>query len=85
LAFGIIREKFPLEKMNGALSVLAPLAPVGIGIVVVRPIVDNLGSHWLPMVATLIAALGAIFLVPESPMRTDASPCSRPSRCRARW
>jgi MFS family permease len=75
LAFGIIRDEFPREKVNGGLSVVASLTAVGfgIGIVIAGPIVDTLSYHWLfwlPMVATVFAALGAIFLVPESPMRT---------------
>ncbi|MCW2761713.1 MAG: stp 6 [Marmoricola sp.] len=75
LAFGIIRDEFPREKMNGALSIVASLAAVGfgIGIVVAGPIVDLLSYHWLfwlPMIATALAALGAVFLVPESPVRT---------------
>ncbi|MCW2710563.1 MAG: stp 6, partial [Marmoricola sp.] len=75
LSFGIIRDEFPREKVNGALSVIASLAAVGfgIGIVVAGPIVDLLSYHWLfwlPMVATAAAALGGVFLVPESPVRT---------------
>jgi MFS family permease len=75
LSFGIIRDEFPREKVNGALSVIASLAAVGfgIGIVVAGPIVDLLTYHWLfwlPMVATAAAALGGVFLVPESPVRT---------------
>lgn len=75
LSFGIIRDEFPREQVNGGLSVVASLAAVGfgIGIVVAGPIVDLLSYHWLfwlPMIATAFAALGAVFLVPESPVRT---------------
>ncbi|MET0998753.1 MAG: MFS transporter, partial [Marmoricola sp.] len=75
LSFGIIRDEFPRERMNGALSVVASLAAVGfgVGIVVAGPIVDLLGYHWLfwlPMIATGLAAVAALTLVPESPVRT---------------
>jgi MFS family permease len=75
LSFGIIRDEFPREKVNGGLSVIASLAAAGfgIGIVVAGPIVDALGYHWLfwlPMLATGCAALAALILVPESPVRT---------------
>jgi MFS family permease len=75
LSFGIIRDEFPLEKMNGGLSIVASLAAAGfgIGIVAAGPIVDLLSYHWLfwlPMIATGLAALTALTLVPESPVRT---------------
>ena len=75
LSFGIIRDEFPREKMNSGLSILASLAAAGfgVGIVVAGPIVDLLGYHWLfwlPMIATGLAAVAALTLVPESPVRT---------------
>jgi MFS family permease len=75
LSFGIIRDEFPREKMNGGFSIIASLAAAGfgIGIVVAGPIVDVLSYHWLfwmPMIATGLAALAALALVPESPVRT---------------
>jgi MFS family permease len=75
LSFGIIRDEFPRARINGALSIIASLAAVGFGtgIVVAGPIVDLLSFHWLfwlPMLATAAAALGALLLVPESPVRT---------------
>ena len=76
LSFGIIRDEFG-ERMNGALSVLASLTAVGfgLGIVIAGPIVDGLGYQWLfllPMIATLVAAVTAYLVVPESPVRTPA-------------
>ncbi|GAB3256035.1 MFS transporter [Nocardioides dilutus] len=76
LSFGIIRDEFG-ARMNGALSVLASLTAVGfgVGIVIAGPIVDRLGYAWLfllPMCATLVAALAAFFVVPDSPVRTPA-------------
>jgi MFS family permease len=76
LSFGIIRDEFG-ERMNGALSVLAPLTAVGFGagIVLAGPIVDGLGYRWLfliPMAATVLAAVAAHVVVPASPVRTPA-------------
>src|SRR6195952_5114163 len=75
LAFGIIRDEFPKEKVSGAVGVIASLAAVGagLGIVLAGPIVDALDYHWLfwfPMALTIIAAVATHFLVPESPVRS---------------
>src|ERR1700744_6020688 len=49
LAFGIIRDEFPAEKISSAVGTLASLAAVGAGagIVLAGPIVDALDYHWL--------------------------------------
>lgn len=76
LSFGIIRDEFQ-ERMTLALSIIASLAAVGfgVGIVVAGPIVSAFGLaglFWLPMAATLLAAVAALLFVPESPVRTPA-------------
>jgi EmrB/QacA subfamily drug resistance transporter len=75
VAFGIIRDEFPHERVSGAVGALAALTAVGagLGIVLAGPIVDLLSYHWLfwlPMILTIIAAVSAIVFVPESPVRT---------------
>lgn len=75
LTFGIIRDEFPREKVAGAVGVSGALLAVGggIGLVLAGPLVDALSYHWLfwlPMVITVIAAIAAAVLVPESPQRT---------------
>ena len=75
VAFGIIRDEFPAEKVAGAVGALAALTAVGagLGIVLAGPIVDALGYHWLfwlPMILTVVAAVSAVLFVPESPVRT---------------
>lgn len=75
LAFGIIRDEFPAQKVAGAVSVVSSLMAVGfgLGIVMAGPIVTGLGYHWLfwlPFIVTSVAALVAFFVVPESPVRT---------------
>ncbi|WP_328473266.1 MFS transporter [Streptomyces sp. NBC_00448] len=76
LAFGIIRDEFPKEKLNGAVGAIASLSAVGagLGIVLAGPIVNALDYHWLfwlPMILTVAAAVAAHFFVPESPVRTE--------------
>jgi EmrB/QacA subfamily drug resistance transporter len=75
VAFGIIRDEFPKEKVTGAVGILASLTAVGagLGIVLAGPIVDALNYHWLfwlPMILTIVAAVAAVLFVPESPVRT---------------
>jgi EmrB/QacA subfamily drug resistance transporter len=74
VAFGIIRDEFPAEKVAGAVGALAALTAVGagLGIVLAGPIVDALNYHWLfwlPMILTVAAAVLAVLVVPESPVR----------------
>ena len=74
LAFGIIRDEFPPERVAGAVGVMSALAGVGggIGVVLAGPIVDNLSNHWLfwlPLVLLVPATIACIhLLVPESPV-----------------
>ena len=75
VAFGIIRDEFPAEKVAGAVGILAALTAVGagLGIVLAGPIVDTLGYpwlFWLPMILTVVAAVSAVLFVPESAVRT---------------
>jgi EmrB/QacA subfamily drug resistance transporter len=75
VAFGIIRDEFPAEKVPGAVGIVASLSAVGggVGIVIAGPIVQALGWRWLfwlPMIVTVLAAIGALLFVPESPVRS---------------
>jgi EmrB/QacA subfamily drug resistance transporter len=75
LAFGIIRDEFPKERVAGAVSIVSSLLAVGFGtgIVVAGPIVSALGYHWLfwlPLIVSTSAAVAAFVFVPESPVRT---------------
>ncbi|MEU2005691.1 MFS transporter [Rhodococcus sp. NPDC019627] len=75
LAFGIIRDEFPEEKVVGAVGMIAALTAVGagLGIVLAGPIVAVLGYHWLfwiPLIMVVLAGLAAQILVPESRVRT---------------
>jgi len=75
VAFGIIRDEFPVSKVAGAVGALASLTAVGagLGIVIAGPIVDALNYHWLfwlPLILTVAAAIAAMIFVPESPVRS---------------
>jgi len=75
LAFGIIRDEFPREKVASAIGMAAALIAVGGGIALVLagPILDTFGYKWLfliPAVVTALAAIATKLVVPESPIRT---------------
>ena len=74
LAFGIIRDEFPRERVAGAVGVMAALAGVGggAGVVLAGPIVQHLSIHWLfwlPLVALIPTTIAIHRFVPESPIR----------------
>jgi MFS family permease len=74
LAFGIIRDEFPREKVAGAIGVLSAILGVGIGtgIVLAGPIIEHLSYHWLfwiPLVLAGGATVATFVFVPESPVR----------------
>ncbi|HEX4466089.1 MAG TPA: MFS transporter [Solirubrobacteraceae bacterium] len=74
LAFGIVRDEFPSEKVAGSIGLLSSILGVGagVGIVLSGVIVEHLNYHWLfwiPLAATLIAAFATWRFIPESPVR----------------
>ena len=69
LAFGIIRDEFPVQKVAGAVGVIAALAAAGagLGIVLAGPIVEALNYHWLfwiPAIMLTGATVAAKLIVP---------------------
>jgi EmrB/QacA subfamily drug resistance transporter len=90
LAFGIIRDEFPRDKVTGAVGLIASLSAVGagLGIVLAGPIITSLGFHWLfwlPMIMTGAAAIAAAVLVPESPIRTPGRISWLPALLMSAW
>ncbi len=74
LAFGIIRDEFPRERVAGAVGIMSALAGVGggAGVVLAGPIVQHLSIHWLfwlPLVALIPTTIAIHRFVPESPIR----------------
>ncbi len=74
LAFGIVRDEFPRERVAGSIGLLSSVLGVGggIGIVLGGLIVEHLNYHWLfwiPLVVTVAAAILTQLFIPESPVR----------------
>ena len=74
LAFGIIRDEFPAERVAGAIGVMSAIlgAGAGAGIVLAGPILVHLNYHWLfwiPMIMSAIATVATYLFVRESPVR----------------
>ena len=74
LAFGIVRDEFPHERVAGSIGFLSSILGVGggIGIVMSGVVVEHLDYHWLFWIPLAMIALGAVCtwrFVPESPER----------------
>ena len=74
LAFGIVRDEFPRERIAGSIGLLSAILGVGggVGIVSSGLIIEGLNWHWLfwmPLIVTLVAAIATWRFVPESPVR----------------
>ena len=77
LAFGIVRDEFPRERVGVALGLLSATFGVGagIGLVLSGVILEHLSWHWLfwfgamPVVVALVLV---VKLIPESPVRTPS-------------
>lgn len=74
LAFGIIRDEFPRERVVHGIGLISALLGIGggFGIVLAGPIVDQLSYHWLfwfPLVVLVLATAMAVLFIPESPVR----------------
>ncbi|MEV4539612.1 MFS transporter [Asanoa sp. NPDC049518] len=74
LAFGIVRDELPRERVAGAVGLIAALLAIGagLGIVLAGPIVDLLGYRalfWLPALAVVVAAVATHFRIPASESR----------------
>jgi MFS family permease len=74
LAFGIVRDEFPPEKVAGSIGLLSAVLGIGagIGIVAGGAIVEYLSWQWLfwmPLAVVVLAAVGTWRFVPESPVR----------------
>ena len=74
LAFAIIRDEFPREKVAGGIGLMSSLLGIGggAGVVLAGVIIDRLSYHWLfwiPLVAVLVAMGLTHRFVPESPVK----------------
>jgi EmrB/QacA subfamily drug resistance transporter len=74
LAFGIIRDEFPRERVAAGVGLMSSLLGVGggAGVVLAGPIVEHLDYHylfWLPLILLVPATVAIHLFVPESPVR----------------
>jgi EmrB/QacA subfamily drug resistance transporter len=74
LAFGIIRDEFPRERVAGGIGLMSAILGIGggAGIVLAGVIVRHLSYHWLfwfPLVAVAVAAVASALFIPESPVK----------------
>jgi len=75
LAFSIIRDEFPRQRVAQGIAMISALVGIGggVGIVLAGPIVDHLDYHWLfwiPLLAIVPATIVTMVVIPESPIRT---------------
>lgn len=75
LSIGIVRDELPKERVSVTIGILSGIFGIGagVGIVAAGPIVQHLNYHWLfwfPLVLVVIALLGIVFGMKESPIRT---------------
>ena len=75
LAFSIIRDEFPPERIAHGIAMISALVGIGggLGIVLAGPIVEHLNYHWLfwlPLLAIVPAAVVTMLMIPESPIRS---------------
>jgi EmrB/QacA subfamily drug resistance transporter len=74
LAFGIIRDQLPRERVASAIALVSSLLGIGggLGIVVAGPILQHLSYHWLfwiLLMLTSVASVSAVVFIPESTIR----------------
>src|SRR5207245_2855242 len=77
LAFAIIRDEFPREKVGVAIGLISAVFGVGggLGIVLSGLIVDHASWRWLFIVGSIPTAIAVVLVhrfVPESPIKTES-------------
>lgn len=75
LAFGIVRDEFPAERVPSGIAMLGAIAAIGssIGLPLGGVLVDGPGYHWIFWLAAIMgigATITTHLFVPESPVRT---------------
>jgi EmrB/QacA subfamily drug resistance transporter len=78
LAFSIIRDEFPNERVPGAIGLVSSLLGIGggAGVVFAGIVTENLSYHWLfwfPLAIIVFTAYLTRRYIPESPVKTPAT------------
>jgi EmrB/QacA subfamily drug resistance transporter len=77
LAFAIIKDEFPHEKVGGGVGMISAILGVGggLGLVLSGVLIDQLSWRWLFIVGAIAVGLAAVLVwrfVPESPVKTES-------------
>ena len=77
LAFSIIRDEFPNERVPGAIGLVSSLLGIGggAGVVFAGIVTENLSYHWLfwfPLAMIVVTAFLTRRYIPESPVKSPA-------------
>ena len=77
LAFGIIRDEFPPERVAQGIGLISATFGIGggIGLVAAGAIVDHLSYEWIfwmALIVTAIAIVCTVLFVPESPIKVPS-------------
>ncbi|MFL5842133.1 MAG: MFS transporter [Thermoleophilaceae bacterium] len=77
LAFGIIRDEFPAERVAAGIGLISATFGIGggAGLVAAGVIVDHLSYEWIfwiALIVTSIAIVATVLFVPESPIKVPA-------------
>ncbi|HUP99567.1 MAG TPA: MFS transporter, partial [Aeromicrobium sp.] len=75
LAFGIVRDQFPRERVPVAIGMISSTFGIGfgVGLVIPGPIIDVLSWHWvfwLGLIVILAGIAAVVAFVDESPLRS---------------
>src|SRR3954454_6744961 len=79
LAFGIIRDEFPADKVGVAIGTVSSVFGIGggVGLVLSGLIVEHLSWHFLFLIGAIPVLISMALIakfVPESPVKTPAKP-----------
>jgi EmrB/QacA subfamily drug resistance transporter len=77
LAFGIIRDEFPPERVAQGIGLISATFGIGggLGLVLAGVIVDHLPYEWIfwiALIVTVVAIVCTLLFVPESPIKVPA-------------
>jgi EmrB/QacA subfamily drug resistance transporter len=77
LAFGIIRDEFPPERVAQGIGLISATFGIGggVGLVAAGLVVDHLAYEWIfwiALIVTMLAIVCTLLFVPESPIKVPA-------------
>lgn len=86
LAFGIVRDQFPRERVPVAIGLISSTFGIGfgVGLVIPGPIVDALNWHWIFWLGLIVILLGIAAVaafIEESSVRSPAGSTGRGWSC----